>query len=622
MDAAAKGEKGIEDAVKNLKIETSPTASTIHMSGPKDARPADATSCISSKDATNSIKDSEVDQETLVGEPGMYYYGYYYPGLALILCFINFLEMYFPPLSDGSTGTGFNGSFGEWDDQSYFLGTDGLEIQPPAVQVDGSFVYYLPGLQPGYTSYSTFSPGAMIGFDGQYNLGQPYYPAPMIPQPLVSPMPFPQPVAYGPEPVPVYPWDASFLFPDGSQGSTTNGDSSNLCSKPNYSSQGNTFANLKASPSLKSTSETKGSSPASDVSLTPTVRSQPLKPVNKAAAAVLSKGYPPINKFPPYINQGKGGLLYPTNSISLKESGRSLVGSEKLKPRNKLNGLGDFDLLNEQNRGPRTNSSKISWNSEVEADGSLSVEKHENSSASIAAVVNRDEYNHPDFPTKYDHALFFVIKSYSEDDIHKSIKYNVWASTPNGNKRLDNAFQVAQEKMAEKGIKCPVFLFFSVNASGQFCGVAEMIGRVDFSKNMDFWQQDKWNGFFPVKWHIIKDVPNPQFRHIILENNENKPVTNSRDTQEVKFPQGTEMLNIFKSYSSKTSILDDFGFYENRQKAMQEKRSKPPTPNLPKADDLAQFATQVDPKFKVSSPQLEMSSGKTKEEQAVVAAAK
>lgn len=61
-----------------------------------------------------------------------------------------------------------------------------------------------------------------------------------------------------------------------------------------------------------------------------------------------------------------------------------------------------------------------------------------------------------------------------------------------------------------------------------------MIGRVDFNKNMDFWQQDKWNGFFPVKWHIIKDVPNPQLRHIILENNDNKPVTNSRDTQEVR----------------------------------------------------------------------------------------
>lgn len=34
------------------------------------------------------------------------------------------------------------------------------------------------------------------------------------------------------------------------------------------------------------------------------------------------------------------------------------------------------------------------------------------------------------------------------------------------------------------------------------------------------------------------------------------------------------MLNIFKNYSSKTSILDDFQFYENRQRAMQEKRTR------------------------------------------------
>jgi YTH domain-containing family protein len=35
------------------------------------------------------------------------------------------------------------------------------------------------------------------------------------------------------------------------------------------------------------------------------------------------------------------------------------------------------------------------------------------------------------------------------------------------------------------------------------------------------------------------------------------------------------MLKIFKNYSNKTSILDDFEFYENRQKAMQDRRSKP-----------------------------------------------
>ena len=78
------------------------------------------------------------------------------------------------------------------------------------------------------------------------------------------------------------------------------------------------------------------------------------------------------------------------------------------------------------------------------------------------------------------------------------------------------------------------FVCTQVNASGQFCGVAEMTGRVDYEKSMEFWQQDKWTGYFPVKWHIIKDVPNPQLRHVILENNENKPVTNSRDTQEVE----------------------------------------------------------------------------------------
>ena len=38
-----------------------------------------------------------------------------------------------------------------------------------------------------------------------------------------------------------------------------------------------------------------------------------------------------------------------------------------------------------------------------------------------------------------------------------------------------------------------VMLLFSmqVNASGQFCGVAEMVGTVDFNKNMDFWQLEE-----------------------------------------------------------------------------------------------------------------------------------
>ena len=60
-----------------------------------------------------------------------------------------------------------------------------------------------------------------------------------------------------------------------------------------------------------------------------------------------------------------------------------------------------------------------------------------------------------------------------------------------------------------------------------------MVGRVDFNNTVEYLQQDKWTGWFPVKWHIMKDIPNSLLKHIILEYNENKPVTNSRHTQEV-----------------------------------------------------------------------------------------
>jgi hypothetical protein len=55
----------------------------------------------------------------------------------------------------------------------------------------------------------------------------------------------------------------------------------------------------------------------------------------------------------------------------------------------------------------------------------------------------------------------FVIKSFTEDDVHKSIKYNVWSSTQSGNRRLDQAYRDASSKGG------PVYLFFSVNKSGR-----------------------------------------------------------------------------------------------------------------------------------------------------------
>ncbi|KAF3431038.1 hypothetical protein FNV43_RR25768 [Rhamnella rubrinervis] len=232
---------------------------------------------------------------------------------------------------------------------------------------------------------------------------------------------------------------------------------------------------------------------------------------------------------------------------------------------------GRLETLTSQNKGPRASKLKS-----LKTENSSTVNK---SKSATSNEVNGKSYNQVDFATNHKDVKFFVIKSYSEDNVHMSIKYGVWASTPSGNKKLDAAYHEAKAKHWD----CPIFLLFSVNASGQFCGVAEMVGPVDFDKSVDYWQQDKWTGQFPVKWHVIKDVPNSQFRHILVKDNENRPVTNSRDTQEnesdllvlnfqVEMEQGIDMLHIFKNYEADSSILDDFDFYEKRHKALQERK--------------------------------------------------
>lgn len=526
--------------------------------------PSDARSCVSSiGDASGSFKEGDVDHEFQSADQNVAYsagsyYGYYYPG--------------------------YGGFYGEQENQGYYVGADAMDFQYPVMQADnGSYVYLMPGYQTGYSSYF---PVNTPGVDVQYQV---YPPGSIFQQPIGSPG-YISP--YGELLPSTYSWDSSLTTQDVAQGNRYN----ELASKPSgrsiFSSQSRTGSGIvsKSVPSsnVSNSSEVKGSPPILDVSSTHVKRNQP-KQANKASISgpvlhsdAMPKGSFPVAKFSAY-NQGKSGFPYQNNFPNMKAtSTKGWVSTEKLKLRSKVN-----DSLNEQNQGPRTVNAKGTLNS-----GGNSEDKSVNGDTKIRT----DQYNLPDFPTKYDHALFFVIKSYSEDDVHKSIKYDVWASTPNGNKRLDNAFQDAQNRMEEKGSKCPVFLFFSVNASGQFCGVAEMIGRVDFNKSMDFWQQDKWNGYFPVKWHIIKDIPNPQLRHIILENNDHKPVTNSRDTQEIHFPQGIEMLNIFKNYVSRTSILDDFDFYESRQKVMQEKKIRQPMPhtNVQHIEDLTSALGSVD----------------------------
>ncbi|KAH9784460.1 YTH domain-containing protein ECT2 [Citrus sinensis] len=248
-----------------------------------------------------------------------------------------------------------------------------------------------------------------------------------------------------------------------------------------------------------------------------------------------------------YGNTFRAGPGYGSFGYDSWISGRGWYPVDsKYKPRGRgygASGSGkeNVDGLNELNKGPRAKGFKNQEGFDpatVAAKGQNLKSSESTPEDNLPLIPDKEKYSGEDFPESYSDAKFFIIKSYSEDDVHKSVKYNMWTSTPNGNKKLDAAYREAKEKSSD----CPVFLLFSVNASGQFVGVAEMVGPVDFDKTVEYWQQDKWVGCFPLKWLIIKDVPNSSLRHITLENNENKPVTNSRDTQEVSDGKPSDVI--------------------------------------------------------------------------------
>lgn len=219
-------------------------------------------------------------------------------------------------------------------------------------------------------------------------------------------------------------------------------------------------------------------------------------------------------------------------------------------------------------RGPRRattapKSSPVETNQQQQQSGTTGP------SEVVSKLKAKNNYNPTELTINMTNARFFVIKSYAEDDVHRAIKYNVWCSTEHGNRRLDGAYR---DQKAKGGI---VFLFFSVNGSGHFCGVAQMASEIDFGSDTGLWTQDKWKGRFDLKWLYVKDVPNNQLRHIRLENNENKPVTNSRDTQEVPSDKGRTIMKLMHSYNHTTSIFDDFEHYEKRQ----EEDGPPPSAN-------------------------------------------
>ena len=185
--------------------------------------------------------------------------------------------------------------------------------------------------------------------------------------------------------------------------------------------------------------------------------------------------------------------------------------------------------MQQQNTGGRSGGVATSFNNTANQSppGQSPVQGLVSTPIDVPSLIATKGYNPSTFETRPQFARFFVIKSYTEDDVHKSLKYEIWSSTDPGNKRLDKAFK----DTAGRG---PIYLFFSVNASGHFCGMAEMLTpvsfifvltyivlilqyQVDYTRSSTVWASDKWKGVFKVRWIFVRDIPNLNLRHIKLK---------------------------------------------------------------------------------------------------------
>ncbi|KAH8117041.1 YTH-domain-containing protein [Phellopilus nigrolimitatus] len=246
-----------------------------------------------------------------------------------------------------------------------------------------------------------------------------------------------------------------------------------------------------------------------------------------------------------------------------------------------------------QGQGPRLGASSFNQNAQGQSQGPSNANGQQGgpglltSPIDVPSLIAAKGYNPATFDCRPPFARFFVIKSYTEDDVHKSLKYEIWSSTDPGNKRLDKAFK----ETAGRG---PIYLFFSVNASGHFCGMAEMLTPVDYTRSSTVWASDKWKGVFKVRWIFVRDIPNANLRHIKLNNTqERKPVTNSRDTQELLPDAGQEMLRIFFTHPARTSLLQDFAFYELQSMQKVQQTQSPGSPPQHPQSPQPQLAAQA-----------------------------
>ena len=130
---------------------------------------------------------------------------------------------------------------------------------------------------------------------------------------------------------------------------------------------------------------------------------------------------------------------------------------------------------------------------------------------------------------------FFIIKSSNKENIEKSKKNSVWATTIMNSNKLNEAFK-----------KGNVILIFSVNGTQSYKGYAIMTScSADTSSNL--WQIEsniKLGGDFSVVWLCNCELNSSKAKHLLNSKKNNDPVNKSRDCTELSQNCGYELCKL------------------------------------------------------------------------------
>lgn len=150
---------------------------------------------------------------------------------------------------------------------------------------------------------------------------------------------------------------------------------------------------------------------------------------------------------------------------------------------------------------------------------------------------------------------FFMIKSYTKDNIEVSQKMDEWATTVPNQRKLDEAFS--------QGNVC---LIFSVNRTNSFHGYALMTSHVS-DKVSNHWTNDyniKLGGVFSVQWICVCEMPFNKAKHLTNPINNHEQVTKGRDTQEIASEVGVVLSHMcFEHEKQENTLRNKQPYYDN-----------------------------------------------------------